>query len=78
MEETEELIEEINPLEKYFHKYNEALTVVKSTDTLMKFMEAFNFWTKNQIIPVTYTKAEDVLIKIIFNKIQEEILDTIS
>ena len=78
MEETEELIEKINPLEKYFHKYNEALTAVKSTDTLMKFMEAFNFWTKNQIISVTYTKAEDVLIKIIFNKIQEEILDTIS
>jgi len=78
MEEIEDIIEEINPLEKYFHKYNEALTAVKSTDTLMKFMEAFNFWTQNQIIPVTYTKAEDVLIKIIFNTIQEEILDTIS
>ncbi|MFX0072649.1 MAG: hypothetical protein ACFFAO_16315, partial [Candidatus Hermodarchaeota archaeon] len=73
IEETEELIEEINPLEKYYHKYNEALTAVKSTDTLTKFMESFQFWIKNQILPLTYNKAEQVLLKIVFNQIQEEL-----
>jgi hypothetical protein len=72
IEETEEFIEEINPLEKYFHKYNEALTAVPSTDNITKFMEAYSFWIKNQILPITYTKAEEVLLKMIFNDIQEE------
>ena len=35
-------------------------------------MESFQFWTNNQILPVTYNKAEEVLLKIIFNDIQEE------
>lgn len=72
IEEPDEIIEEINPLEKYFHKYNEALSAVSSTDTITKFMEAFSFWIKNEILPVTYTKAEEVLLKIIFNNIHEE------
>ena len=72
VEETDEIIEVFNPLEKYFQKYHEALTAVKSTETLTKFMESFQFWTNNQILPVTYNKAEEVLLKIIFNDIQEE------
>lgn len=72
VEQTDEVIEEFNPLEKYFQKYHEALTAVKSTETLTKFMESFQFWTNNQILPVTYNKAEEVLLKIVFNDIQEE------
>jgi len=73
VEKTDEVIDEFNPLEKYFQKYHEALTAVKSTETLTKFMESFQFWTNNQILPVTYNKAEEVLLKIVFNDIQEEI-----
>ncbi len=72
VEKTDEVIDEFNPLEKYFQKYHEALTAVKSTETLTKFMESFQFWTNNQILPVTYNKAEEVLLKIVFNDIQEE------
>ncbi|TFG07702.1 MAG: hypothetical protein EU539_04295 [Promethearchaeota archaeon] len=73
--ETEEIVEEINPLQKYFQKYNEALSAVKSTDTLTKFMESYQFWLNNQIFPLTYNKAEQVLLKIVFNRIQEELND---
>ena len=73
VEETDEVIEEFNPLEKYFQKYHEALTAVTSTETLTKFMESFQFWINNQILPVTYNKAEEVLLKIVFNNVQEEI-----
>ena len=76
IEETDEIIEEINPLEKFFQKYNEALTAVKSTDTITKFMEAYSFWIKNQILPITYNKAEEILLKITFNNIQEEMITT--
>jgi hypothetical protein len=72
VEKTDEVIDEFNPLEKYFQKYHEALTAVKSTETLTKFMESFQFWTNNQILPVTYNKAEEVLLKIVFIDIQEE------
>jgi hypothetical protein len=58
-------------LEKYFQKYHEALTAVKSTDTLTKFMESYQFWTNNQILPMTYNKAEEVRFKIVFNNIQD-------
>ncbi|MFX1340532.1 MAG: hypothetical protein ACFFDK_18125, partial [Promethearchaeota archaeon] len=73
IEQPDEVIEEFNPLEKYFQKYHEALTAVKSTETLTKFMESYQFWTNNQILPVTYNKAEEVLLKIVFNSIQEDI-----
>ena len=73
VEEADEIIEEFNPLEKYFQKYHEALTAVNSTDTLTKFMESYQFWTNNEILPVTYNKAEEVLLNIVFNNIQEEI-----
>jgi hypothetical protein len=73
VEEADEVVEEYNPLEKYFEKYHEALTAVKSTESLTKFMESYQFWTNNQILPVTYNKAEEVLLKIVFNNIQEEI-----
>ncbi len=72
VEETDEEIEQFNPLEKYFLKYHEALTAVKSTESLTKFMESYQFWTNNQILPMTYNKAEEVLLKIVFNNIQEE------
>ncbi|MFX1257465.1 MAG: hypothetical protein ACFFAN_06385 [Promethearchaeota archaeon] len=72
VEKSDEIIEEINPLEKYFKNYNEALTAVKSTNTLTKFMETYDFWTNNQILPVTYNKAEEVLLKIVFKIIHKE------
>ena len=71
-EEDSELIEEINPLEKYFNKYYEELTAVPSTNSINKFMEAFNFWLKDEILPITYNKAEQVLLKIMFNKIKKK------
>jgi hypothetical protein len=75
VEEPEEVIEEINPLEKYYQKYYEALTAIKATNSLTKFMETYNFWIKNQILPVTYNKAEQELLKIVFKNIQEELLN---
>ena len=76
-EEVDELIEEINPLEKYFTKYLEELTAVRSTDSFNKFMEAFNFWLRDEIFPVTYNKAEQVLLKIMFKKIKKKYLSEI-
>ena len=73
IQQPDELFEEFNPLEKYFQKYYEALAAVKSTETLTKFMESYQFWTNNQILPVTYNKAEEVLLKMVFNNIQEDI-----
>ncbi|MBN1214603.1 MAG: hypothetical protein JXA99_04095 [Candidatus Lokiarchaeota archaeon] len=72
--EESEVIEEINPLEKYFKMYLEELTAVPSTDSINKFMDAFNFWLKDEILPVTYNKAEQVLLNIIFNKIKKRYL----
>jgi hypothetical protein len=76
--ESNELIEEINPLEKFFKKYHEELTAVPSTDSLNKFMDSFNFWLKDEILPITYNKAEEVLLKLVFKEIKNDFLSELA
>ena len=78
LEEDNEPIEELNPLEKYFKTYFEELTAVPSTNSINKFMEAFNFWLKDEILPITYNKAEQVLLKIVFNEIKTKYLSELT
>jgi len=73
--ESSEPIEEINPLEKYFKMYNEELTAVSSTNSLIKFMDAFNLWLKDELLPLTYNKPEELLIRMIFRKIKKKYLN---
>ncbi len=77
-EDNGETIEEINPLEKYYNKYYEELTAVPSTNSFNKFMEAFNFWVKDEILPVTYNKAEQMLLNLIFKKINKKYLSELT
>jgi len=64
---------EINPLEIFFKKYNDELSAVDTTDTLDKFTEAFKFWLKEDVFPLTLSKAEELLLKNIFKKIKKKV-----
>ncbi|HDZ18291.1 MAG TPA: hypothetical protein ENH75_08375, partial [archaeon] len=68
-----ELAEEYNPLEEFFNKYREELTIVASTSTLENFQEAFTFWMKEDVLPLTLNKAEELLLKNIFKKIRKKL-----
>jgi len=68
-----EPVEEINPLELFFKKYNDELAAVATTDTLDKFTEAFTFWLKEDVFPLTLNKAEELLLKNIFKKIKKKV-----
>ncbi|HEC37913.1 MAG TPA: hypothetical protein ENI29_06725 [bacterium] len=68
-----ELAEEYNPLEELFNKYREELTIVASTSTLENFQEAFTFWMKEDVLPLTLIKAEELLLKNIFKKIRKKL-----
>ena len=72
-EEKSEPVEEINPLEPFFKKYNDELAAVATTDTLDKFTEAFKFWLKEDVFPLTLNKAEELLLKSIFKKIKKKV-----
>ena len=73
-EELVEVEEEINPLEEFFEKYKDELMAVQSTNSLDNFTEAFNFWMKEEILPITKNKAEEMLLKNIFRKIKKKVL----
>lgn len=73
-EEPIEIIEEINPLLEFFEKYKEELMAVASTSSLEIFTDVFNFWLKENILPLTKNKAEEMLLKRIFKKIKKRYL----
>ena len=72
-EQESEPVEEVNPLEPFFKKYNDELAAVATTNTLDKFTEAFKFWLKEDVFPLTLNKAEELLLKTIFKKIKKKI-----
>jgi hypothetical protein len=72
-EQESELVEEVNPLELFFKEYNDELAAVATTNTLEKFTEAFKFWLKENVFPLTLNKAEELLLKIIFKKIKKKV-----